>query len=75
MSRSHKKPVIKHRNNKFYKKQFNRNIRRSETTYQGKGMSYKKANCTWNICDFNTGELSKEKLEKYGKEKYKITIK
>lgn len=73
MSRSYKKPVIKLTNNKFYKNQFNRNIRRSETTHQG--MSYKKANCTWDICDFNTGELTKEELEKYGEEKYKVTMK
>lgn len=73
MSRSHKKPVIKQNNNVFYKKLFNKKLRRKDALHQG--MSFKKVNCTWDICDFNTGELTKEELEKYGEEKYKATMK
>lgn len=73
MSRSHKKAVVKLRNSKFYKQHFNKSLRRSKRTYQG--MSYKKVNCTWDICDFNTGELTKDEIEKYGDEKYKLTMK
>lgn len=73
MSRSHKKPVVKQKNNQFYKKWFNKKLRRNKSSFQG--MNYKKANCTWDICDFNTGELAKNEINEYGKDKYKVTMK
>lgn len=73
MSRSRKKPVIKLKNSKFYKKWFNKKIRRNKISY--KGMDYKKVNSTWDICDLNMGELSKEELEKLGQDKYKVIMK
>lgn len=73
MSRSYKKPVIKLKNNKFYKKQFNKNLRRSKEAYQG--MNFKKVNNTWDICDYNGGELTQIEMDSFGEEKYRIIMK
>lgn len=71
MSRSKKKPVIKLKNNSFFKKHFNRKLRRKNISLHG--ADYKKYNCTWDICDFNTGILTGGELKNY--EKFRLTMK
>ena len=75
MSRSYRKPVCKLKNNTFFKKYYNRKIRliRKDKQDMAGGNYYKKYNCCYDICDFNTGVLDKETIQKwYGDADYKI---
>lgn len=72
MSRSYRKPVCKLDNDTEFKKIFNRKIRRKQITLHSKG-DFKKINCTWDICDFNAGEVKEDFIEEWYKDKeYKI---
>lgn len=72
MSRSCKKPVCKLNNNVYFKKYFNRKIRRKKIFLHSNNY-HKKLNCRYYICDFNTGELNKTTIEKlFGENEYKI---
>lgn len=72
MSRSYRKPVCKLENDGGFKKIYNRKIRRNKIILHTKG-EFRKLNCSWDICDFNTGELSSEEVkEQYGGREYKI---
>lgn len=72
MSRSFRKPVCKLKNDSYFKKHFNRKIRRQNTPIKS-GNDYKKHNLSWDICDFNTGVLSKDEIKAfYGDKDYKV---
>lgn len=72
MSRSYRKPVAKLQNDTEFKKIYNRKIRRKNITLHTKS-DYKKLNCKWDICDFNTGELPEKTIQDwYGGREYKI---
>ena len=72
MSRSYRKPVAKLQNDTKFKKIYNRKIRRKHITLHTKS-DYKKLNCKWDICDFNTGELPEKTIRDwYGGREYKI---
>lgn len=73
MSRSSKTPIIKQKNSKSAKRQSNRKIRRSDINYSGN--YYKKVCCCYDICDFNTGVLSKNDLDKLGILEYRARMK
>ena len=73
MSRSVKTPIIKQKNSKLSKKQSNRKVRRCDVNYDGK--SYKKLCCCYDICDFNTGVLSKNDLDKLRIPEYRARMK
>lgn len=73
MSKSFKTPIIKQKNSKSAKKQSNRKIRRSDVSYNGN--SYKKIYCCYDICDFNTGVLSKNDLDRLKIPEYKARMK
>lgn len=75
MSRSYRKPVCKLKNNSFFKSYYNRKLRRLRKTNQSiaSGNSYKKYNCSYDICDFNTGVLPEEYIQKwYPNNRHKI---
>ena len=75
MSRSYRKPVAKLKNNTFFKKYYNRKVRliRKNNQDMASGNSYKKYNCSYDICDFNTGLLDKTTIQKwYGDKDYQI---
>ena len=78
MSRSYRKPVCKLKNNSFFKSYYNRKLRRLRKTNQSiaSGNSYKKYNCCYDICDFNTGVLDEKTIQKwYGDKDYQIKMK
>ncbi|MFW5793998.1 MAG: hypothetical protein ACOCV1_00810 [Bacillota bacterium] len=54
MSKSYKKNflVVKDKNNKFFKKEANKKVRK--TNIYLKGCDYKKLYCSWSICDYNS---------------------
>ena len=76
MSRSRRKPVAKLDNDRFFKKHYNRKLRRKNITLHSRS-DFKKLNCKWNICDFNAGVLSKEYVEKWytNETKHQLTMK
>lgn len=72
MSRSYRKPVCKLDNDTKLKKIYNRKIRRKQIEVYSKNY-YKKLNCPYDICDFNTGILDKKTIKDwYGDKEYKI---
>lgn len=73
MSRSIKTPIIKQKNSKSAKRQSNRKIRRSDISYTGN--SYKKVCCCYDICDFNTGVLTKNDLDRLEIPEYRARMK
>lgn len=74
MSRSYRKPVAKLKNNTFFKKYYNRKVRLIRKKQDmASGNSYKKYNCSYDICDFNTGVLPEEYIQKwYPNNRHKI---
>lgn len=74
MSRSYRKPVAKLKNNTFFKKYYNRKVRLIRKKQDmASGNSYKKYNCCYDICDFNTGVLPEEYIQKwYPNNRHKI---
>ena len=74
MSRSYRKPVAKLKNNTFFKKYYNRKVRLIRKSQDmASGNSYKKYNCCYDICDFNTGVLPEEYIQKwYPNNRHKI---
>lgn len=73
VSRSKKIPIVKQPNFGFAKKTSNKRVRKFPNLSSGN--SYKKIYCSWAICDFNTGPLSKEDLEKLDISEYKARMK
>ena len=72
MSRSYRKPVCKLDNITYFKKAFNRRLRRQQIPI-GSGNNYKKHNLSYDICDFNTGILSDEYIKHiYGEKAYQV---
>ena len=73
MSRSFKKVVVyKLKNDSFFKKLYNKKIRKAEVS--GKGNLYRKLGETWDICDFRTNPVSKKELLKQ-ENSYRYVIK
>ena len=74
MSRSYRKPVAKLKNNTFFKKYYNRKVRLIRKKQDiSSGNSYKKYNCCYDICDFNTGILDEKTIQKwYPNNRHKI---
>lgn len=70
MSRSVKVSIIKQNNSNWAKRQSNRKIRRTSLESIGNGNNYKKIYCCYDICDFNSGILSKYDLERMGIPEY-----
>ena len=72
MSRSYRKPVCKLNNDTEFKKIYNRKIRRKNIILHD-GNYYKKLNCCYDICDFNTGVLDPKTIQNWYKDReYKI---